>query len=173
MTPAEMTEVERLRAGLQFIADDHARNRWHPDTTYPTELSREWHNGYITCAAHHAIEAKKYLDPEGAAEDDAMWRLGHQGTDAEWWQKTGHCGHCGLIGSSCDCEGECECASLHGRRLPDWKPPSQRAEEAEALLAAVRAELDRAEALAGPMRWFDDIRRALGDMQPTLLGGAA
>lgn len=117
---SEMTEVERLRTALEKIAATHDQNRWHPNTNHPTEASRHWHDGYISCAASHALIANAALNPEQAAEDDRVMRIGAQGTDSEWFEATGHCGRCAIVASSCECDGECGCWEEHGPPLKPW-----------------------------------------------------
>jgi hypothetical protein len=141
MDPAQiMAERDRYREGLEAIKADSVRNRWHPGTRFPP-AGRHWHDGYITCLSSHWLLAERYLDPEGMAEHDRFWRAGSQATDEQWWNETGHCGSCGLVGSSCACEGRCGCADLHGPRLPDWKSDSQLL--AEARLRITELESDR------------------------------
>ena len=136
---AVLAEVERLRAGLTWVVAEHGRNHWHPDTKFPTEAAKNWHDGYITASAHFAIEGRKFLDPVQAAEDAETWRVGSHGTDAEWWDRTGHCGHCGLVASSCECDGECGCWEQHGPPLDPWKSLPQRLDDAQAENARLRA----------------------------------
>lgn len=159
-------ERDRYREGLEAIKADKDRNRWHPGTKFPP-TGRNWHDGYITALSSHWLLAERYLDPEGMAEHDRQWRIGTTGTDAEWWEATGHCGHCGDVGSSCSCDGTCGCADLHGPRLPDWKSDSQLLKEAQAALAAAEAREERVRALhvADRNGWCDGLLDALDDLE--------
>lgn len=126
-------EIERLRAALEEISADHARQTatWQ-HRNFPTESASRWHDGYVTACATHAIKAKAALDPEAAEEDECMWRLGAEGTDADWFKATGHCGSCGDVGSNCGCDGKCGCFSLHGPRKEPYRSPAELLTEAEA-----------------------------------------
>jgi hypothetical protein len=130
MTP----EIARLRAALQDIRDDHQRQTetWHHKGGR-TELGQRWHDGYVTACASHAIKAKAALDPEAAAEDERMMRLGSTGTDAEWYEATGHCGSCGDVGTNCGCDGQCGCFRLHGPRKEPYRSPSEKVAAVKAL----------------------------------------
>jgi hypothetical protein len=50
-----------------------------------------------------------------AGRDDEAAKLAWTGTDAEWFERTGHCGHCGDPGDFCTCgaRDKCGCAHLH------------------------------------------------------------
>lgn len=125
-------ENQRLRDCLQHIYDDHARQTATWQHRSLTKSAGDWHNGYVTACATHAIQAKKALNPEAAEEDERMLRLGAEGTDADWYRATGHCGGCGVVASNCGCEGKCGCFKQHGPRKEPYLSPAQRAERAEA-----------------------------------------
>lgn len=142
-------ERDRMAEGLRTIAAEHEKQTayWH-HRDHPSESASRWHDGYISACASHAIAAKKYLDPEGAADDDRRWRIGANGSDVEWYRETGHCGHCGVVAAGCECAGECGCSDAHGPRKEAWVSPLERAEIAEATLTRVQKLPDDWERLA-------------------------
>lgn len=142
-TVAQQAEqIAALTAGLGWVQGEHSRNPWHPDRTFPTESSRDWHDGYITCAAHQAIEVVKFIDPERYERERDEWRRLMSDTDMEYFQRTGHCGACGLVASSCECDGKCDCAEAHGPALKLHQSPAQQ-------IAAVLALHERWDTFAG------------------------
>jgi hypothetical protein len=165
------TETERLRAALEDVGGIHGKNAWNPDSKWPTELAREWHNGYITCAATVSIKARAALDPAQAAEDDALWRAGSHDTDSEWWARTGHCGSCGTVASSCDCDGTCGCWADHGPPLTPWRSLPARLDEAREVIARVEALCDEADARLDASLSLGQVRAALRAARPS--GSAA
>lgn len=128
-------ETARLREALQRVREEHGRNRWHPDTSFPTDAAKEWHNGYICAAAHFSLIASGALDPEGLAEQEHLNEIAAHGSDVDWYKATGHCGRCSLVASCCECMGECDCWSAHGVPLEPYTPPE--------LLRAKVARLER------------------------------
>lgn len=123
---------------LQKIHDEHGRNRWHPDTTFPTEFAKNWHDGYISALAHFAIMTQPIVDPEGFAKTEHLTQVAAQGSDEDWWRATGNCGRCAVVASACECEGECGCWEAHGPPLEPYKRPATLREEN----ARLRAELE-------------------------------
>lgn len=43
------------------------------------------------------------------AEADRLERIACQGTDQEWFEATGNCGHCGSPGHLCECTDKNPC----------------------------------------------------------------
>ena len=119
-----MSREDEYRALLEELAQIHAKNEWNPKTVFPTEASRNWHDGYISLAAHVSIRVREVLDPAGSAAVDEHMRLAAEGSDTDWWKATGHCGRCSLIASACECMGQCECWTAHGAPLEPYTPPA-------------------------------------------------
>jgi hypothetical protein len=127
----------RLTAALQKIRDEHGRNPWNPDTVFPTEAAKNWHDGHISTLASHSLIAFEALDPEGWAEHEKDMEAA-TGDDGDWYRRTGNCGACAVVASACECEGKCGCWELHGPPLEPYKPP----ETLRAENARLRAELE-------------------------------
>lgn len=133
MTTEIEIERDRLRACLQDIHTDHARQTATWQHSQPTKQAQHWHDGYVTACATHAIRAKEALDPEGAAEDERMIELAARGTDAEYYAATGHCGSCGTVATNCECDGKCGCFRLHGPRKEPYMSPAEKVARVQAL----------------------------------------
>lgn len=153
--------VDRLESALRDIAADHKRqtDTWH-HRGGRTDSAQRWHDGYVTACASHSIKARAALDPDAAAEDEQSMRLAAEGTDAEWYEETGHCGSCGDVGTNCGCDGKCGCFRLHGPRKEPYRSPGEK-------IAAVKALADfyaeHPDEIAGRGSVADRIRKALGE----------
>jgi hypothetical protein len=76
-----------------------------------------WHDGYVTALAEVSLIISEETDPEGWAEHLAdQQALG--GTDREWFERTGCCGHCGNPAEDCLCTDDdpCQCGPHPERR---------------------------------------------------------
>jgi hypothetical protein len=115
-----MNDGEGLRAGFERILERRRRqsDTWRSGVEYPSEYGKGWHDGYTTAMAECALIAMKALDPEGFAEDEDRWSIASYGTDREWFEKTGCCGHCGNLAEDCVCTDDdpCECGPHLERR---------------------------------------------------------
>lgn len=118
-----MDAETRYRECLEELEAWHGQNPWRPDRQWPTEAAKHWHDGHITALASVAIRCRKALDPDHAAAIDETWRIGCQGSDAEWYHHTGHCGGCGLVADCCECDGECGCWNVHGPPPEPYESP--------------------------------------------------
>lgn len=114
-------EVERLRAALEKIADKsrRANESWYPGREFPTDAARHWHDGHVTALSSCAIIAHEALSPEQTQETDDTW-LAASGTDREWFDRTGNCGHCGNVAEDCVCTDDdpCGCGPHEPRTWP-------------------------------------------------------
>lgn len=113
-----MADVDRYRDALEKITRRwlNSHESYRSDRNWPTEHAKNWHDGFVTGLATASIIAREALDPEGtAAYDDAMG-----GTDREWFELTGNCGHCGNPAEDCWCTDDdpCECGP-HELRTQD------------------------------------------------------
>lgn len=121
--PDESTdlEVQRLRAALEKIRDKSRRSHdsWYPGRKFPTEYAEAWHNGFVSALASCSLIAGEALDPAAYAEEDETW-LAAQGTDREWFDRTGNCGHCGNLAEDCSCTpaDPCDCGPHEPRTWP-------------------------------------------------------
>lgn len=114
-------EVVRLGKALEAIHQKwkSTHDAWHPDTKYASDAADSWHQGYVTALATTSIMARQALDPD--AEDE--WGKdveAARGTDRMWFERTGNCGHCGLIAEDCDCRPDdpCGCGPHELRTVP-------------------------------------------------------
>lgn len=100
-----LDENDRLRKALERIQERSTRSSdsWRADRTYPTESAHEWHNGYVTCLSTHYLIAFEALDPAGWANHEEESGIASWGTDREWFERTGNCGHCGNPAEDCVC----------------------------------------------------------------------
>lgn len=124
-SPQIQTVEERLRRGLELIMERHKLRENDYGDRYPTEYSRAWSDGYITALATCSLIAQEYLDPVAWAEHQEEWELGSHGTDQEWFERTGHCGHCGNVAAYCACTSDDSCGcgphELATEPLPCWR----------------------------------------------------
>ncbi len=120
-----MTEAERLRAGMERILEKRRlqSDTWRSDPRPQGHPGRSWHDGYTTAMAEVALIAMEAMDPEGWAEHEKQWKLGSHGTDREWFEATGNCGHCGNMAEDCLCSDAdpCGCGPHPERRT--WPRP--------------------------------------------------
>lgn len=105
---SEEAEVTRLRRGLEKVQERHSlADDWR--SGHRTDFAKHWHDGYITALATCALIADEHLDPEAWAEHQEEWQAGSHASDAEWFERTGNCGHCGNVGAYCVCTPEDAC----------------------------------------------------------------
>ena len=99
-------EVARLRTGLEKVQERHRLATWAPhDETGATDFAKHWHDGFVTAMATVSLMAAEILDPgDYAAHEAAM-----AGTDREWFERTGCCGHCGNDARYCTCTADDPC----------------------------------------------------------------
>jgi hypothetical protein len=117
------TEVERLRRGLEKVQERYYLATWAPyGGDWPTEYARAWHDGFVTAMATCSLIADEHLDPAAWAEHEEDQWVAAQGTDREWFERTGYCGHCGSRAEHCACteDDPCSCGphELSDRPLP-------------------------------------------------------
>lgn len=105
-------ERDRYRAALERIAASRRAqsDSYRPGHEYPNDYGRGWHDGYTTAMASCSLIVSEALDPEGWAEHEALSKLGSFGTDREWFERTGCCGHCGQPAEDCCCTDDDPCA---------------------------------------------------------------
>lgn len=98
-------ERDRYKAALERIQAKRRSEEefWHQDRHFPTEASKNWHDGHITAMATISLICSEALDPVEWAEHQEQWSLASHGTDREWFERTGMCGHCGNPGDECLC----------------------------------------------------------------------
>lgn len=105
---------------LRKILDRRQRqsDSYRSGVEYPTEYSRAWHDGYTTAMAECSLLASEALDPAGWAEHEHVWKVSSYGTDREWFELTGNCGHCGMAAEDCACTDDdpCQCGPHPERR---------------------------------------------------------
>jgi hypothetical protein len=149
---AERTTEERYRAALQQIVDRPGLDGWRPDRTHPTEFSKSWSEGHHCglLAAKHVAE--RALDPEAVEETEKFIRFVNSASDGAYYRRTGHCGTCGFVADTCQCQPkQCGCWPLHGPPKAPWVPVEKRLAAAEERLVAVLSLCDAAE--RGALRW--------------------
>lgn len=101
-------ERDRLRAGLEKVQERHSL----AETGYgrhPTEAAKHWHDGLITALATCSLIAREHLDPVAWAEYEAQSETAAHGSDQEWFDQTGNCGHCGNVAAYCCCTPDDPC----------------------------------------------------------------
>ena len=117
-------ELERLRAAAQTVLDRSHRemNTWRPSEE-PPGYSRSWRDGFITCLSTISLEMRRALDPELMAKRDEDSQIASWGTDQEWFDRTGNCGHCGNVAEDCVCtvDDPCQCGPHPDART--WPRP--------------------------------------------------
>ena len=159
-------DAVRYRTALHEIVERLRFDDWRPDRHHGTESMRHWHDGHHCGLIAAAQIARAALDPEADAAADERMRWMNSASDEEYYAKTGYCGSCGVIADTCRCEpGGRGCWEDHGPPKAPWVPEGKRLAVAEERLAAVLAEVVRAEteALAGPLSvpaWVRVVRQA-------------
>lgn len=120
-------ERDRYKAALERILEKRRREEefWHPGVQFPTEHAKDWHDGYVTALATVSLIAREALDPEAWAEDEEDQRIASHGSDREWFERTGMCGHCGNVPEDCQCtpNDPCGCGphELRTEPTPCWR----------------------------------------------------
>lgn len=169
-TAALTTERDRYQAVLQQILDEQNANQYRPDRDFPTEQAKHWHDGYVTYQARIALLARRALDPAGAAAADRLEEAAAVGSDADWYQATGHCGTCARVGDACSCDGKCGCWADHGPPkapyVPDHELVKIRTAERDALTEALAALTHPYEPLGPPPLGPAEPDCAAGCFQP-------
>lgn len=103
-----LEENKRLRVGLKKVQERHSlADDWR--SGHRTEAGKHWHDGYITALATCSLIASEHLDPVAWAESEDEQRIAVAGTDREWFEQTGNCGHCGNVGAYCVCTTDDPC----------------------------------------------------------------
>lgn len=94
---------DRLRKGLQAI-EAHYKQALYPQSG-GTEYSKAWHDGYVTALATCSLIASEHLvsADEWTSDHTEQNGLAAYGTDKQWFEKTGYCGHCGNLAGYCQC----------------------------------------------------------------------
>lgn len=114
-------ERDRLRAALAAIEEKYRRSSdaWRPDRD-TTKYATDWHDGFHTALASMSLLAGRALDPENYERSDEMQRVASYGTDREWFDLTGCCGHCGSSDHDCVCTDDdpCGCGPHEPRTWP-------------------------------------------------------
>lgn len=110
-------EIERLRAGLTAV---HMKWKRASDYWHPRNGKGQWGQGFHTGLAECSLIATAVLDPEGTAVHDELMATAAGGTDREWLEATGHCGHCGEAPEDCLCTDDdpCHCGPHEIRNWP-------------------------------------------------------
>jgi hypothetical protein len=107
--PADESEVERLRRGLRRIMERHDNYDSCGNRSNLPETGKAWGDGYVTALATVSLIAREFLDPEEWAKSEDHWRGASMDTDREWFDRTGHCGHCGNLAAYCRCTPDDPC----------------------------------------------------------------
>lgn len=105
-TTPERDALKRLVARYE-----RSSTGYRPGVQYPTKYADGWHNGFVTALAEASLIAREGLDPEGFAAEEEQWRAGFTVSDREWLERTGCCGHCGMLAKFCTCppDDPCDC----------------------------------------------------------------
>lgn len=108
-----MSEHERLREAADRVLEKRRleTSTWRPDPRPADHVGRGWRDGYITAMAEVTLILQRALDPDGMAEHVEQWQVASYGSDREWFDLTGNCGHCGNYAEDCLCTDDdpCEC----------------------------------------------------------------